>query len=58
MRIRFTLDIERRRPDAPPIEMERDVEMGSLVERVGQQPIGFTANPGRTPEPGSWEDRR
>lgn len=59
MRIRFTIDIQRRRPEPAAAEMERDIEMGSLVERAPDpQRIGFTANPGRTPDPDEWESRR
>lgn len=57
MRIRLTIDIQRHNQPQP-AEMERDVDMGSLVERVEPQRIGFTANPGRTPEPDEWDGQR
>ena len=52
MRIRLTIDIERRRPE--PAEVEREAQVDALVERSEPPRIGFTANPGRI-EP---EDRR
>lgn len=55
MRIRLTLDIERRQKptdDGPAIY---DLNGGNH-ERAPRQPIGFTAEPGRA-EP-EWEDRR
>lgn len=43
MRIRFTLDIERRRDDPPPVPEPPDVyDAGtSSTENAGPQPMGF-----------------
>ncbi len=60
MRIRLTLDIDRHRqtPQSEVSEQQqREVDMGSFVERAPEHRIGFTAQPGRI-EPDEWEDRR
>ena len=57
MRIRLTLDIERRRAD-PQVEPPYVVDNGwASHDRSERHPIGFTADPGSNPEP-DWEERR
>lgn len=44
MRIRFTLDIERRRTDPDPDEPHRQGDVYTDAQPVGYQPIGFQIN--------------
>lgn len=47
MRIRFTLDIDRRRPDPEPDEPDEPHRQGDVytnAQPVGYQPIGFQIN--------------
>lgn len=48
MRLRITIDIERRRPE---VVGEREVQLDSLVETQGPERIGFTI-----PGPSRQED--
>lgn len=58
MRIRLTIDIERRRPSEPSDEQPAIYDVsGSATERAAPHPIGFVAEPGRS-APIEWDDRR
>lgn len=57
MRIRLTLDIERRRPEPEPqTEGGTEYVPGAQVERAYHQTVGFTADTGRISD--YPEDRR